>query len=285
MVQRVRVTHFAEKKRRGEKITVLTAYDYTFARIFDRAGIDAILVGDSLGNVVLGYETTLPVTLEDMVHHTRAVRRGVRRAMVIADMPFLTFQVSPEDALRNAGRLMQEGGADAVKLEGGEAIAEAVHRITAAGIPVMGHLGMTPQSVHRMGGFRPQGTDEEEAARIVADARALEAAGAFSIVLEMVPPEVSRRVTEAVSIPTIGIGAGSDCDGQVLVCYDMLGMFDDYTPRFVKRYAELGREIEAAVRRYVAEVKEGLFPAEEHTVGRRAAAGDDAKRREDGETR
>lgn len=272
MTGRMRVTHFIEKKRRGEKIAMLTAYDYTFAKLMDRAGIDAILVGDSLGNVVLGYETTLPVTMQEMLHHTRAVRRGVQRALLIADMPFLTFQVTPEAALLHAGQLMQEGGADAVKVEGGEAIAETVHRITSAGIPVMGHLGMTPQSVHQLGGFRTQGTDEAAAERIVADARALEQAGAFSIVLEMVPPEVARRVGQAVSIPTIGIGASAECDGQVLVSYDMLGMFDDYKPRFVKAYASLAQEIERAVRSYINEVREGAFPAAEHHVGGAPAA-------------
>ncbi len=265
--KRVRISHLMEKKKRGEKITALTAYDYTLARILDRSGVDVILVGDSMGMVALGYDTTVPVTLDQMVHHTAAVRRGVKRALLVADMPFLTYEVSPEQALLNAGRLMQEGGADAVKLEGGRPIAAAVRRLVEAGIPVMGHLGMTPQSVHQMGGFRVQGKTEAEAERLIADAKALEAAGAFSIVLELIPASLGRRITEAVSIPTIGIGAGPACDGQVLVTQDMLGMFDELKPRFVKQYAAIGTEIETAVQRYIADVVSGAFPAAEHSIG------------------
>lgn len=264
--KRVRISHLTEKKRRGEKISVLTAYDYTLARLLDRSGVDAILVGDSMGMVALGYDTTLPVTLDQMVHHTAAVRRGVKRALLVADMPFLTYEVTPEQTLANAGRLMQEAGADAVKLEGGREIQATVRRLVDAGIPVMGHLGMTPQSVHQMGGFRVQGKTAEAADKLIEDAKALEAAGAFGIVLELIPAALSRRVSEAVTIPTIGIGAGPACDGQVLVAQDMLGMFDELQPRFVKKYATLGQEIEAAVRRYVAEVQEGVFPAAEHSI-------------------
>lgn len=265
--KRVRISHLVEKKQRGEKITVLTAYDYTMARLLDRGGVDVVLVGDSMGMVALGYDTTVPVTLDQMVHHTAAVRRGVKRALLVADMPFLTYEVSPEQALANAGRLMQEAGADAVKLEGGQSVAESVRRLVEAGIPVMGHLGMTPQSVHQMGGFRVQGKTEAAAEKLIADAKALEAAGAFSIVLELIPASLGRRVSEAISIPTIGIGAGPACDGQVLVVHDMLGMFDELQPRFVKQYAAIGKEIESAVRRYVAEVVEGVFPAAEHSIG------------------
>lgn len=265
--KRVRISHLMEKKKRGEKITVLTAYDYTLARILDRSGVDVVLVGDSMGMVALGYDTTVPVTLDQMVHHTAAVRRAVKRALLVADMPFLTYEVSPEQALVNAGRLMQEAGADAVKLEGGQSVAEAVRRLVEAGIPVMGHLGMTPQSVHQMGGFRVQGKTEAEAERLIADAQALEAAGAFSIVLELIPASLGRRITEAVSIPTIGIGAGPACDGQVLVTQDMLGMFDELQPRFVKQYAAIGKEIELAVQRYIADVVSGAFPSAEYSIG------------------
>ena len=239
---------------------MLTAYDYTMARLLDRAGIDVLLVGDSLGMVVLGYETTLPVTLDAMVHHTRAVTRGVERALVVADMPFLTYQVSTEDALRNAGRLIQEGGAAAVKIEGGGPSVHAAARLVEAGIPVMGHLGLLPQSVHQMGGFRQQARQEEDAGQLLADAHALEAAGAFAIVLESIPASVAASVTAGLRIPTIGIGAGPHCDGQVLVSFDMLGLSQDSVPPFVRRYAELGEQAVSAARAYAEDVRAGRFP-------------------------
>ena len=258
---RIRVPDLESKKRRGERIAMLTAYDYTMARLLDRAGIDVMLVGDSLGMVVLGYETTLPVTLDAMVHHTRAVSRGAERALVVADMPFLTFQLSVPEAVRNAGRLIQEGGAAAVKMEGGGAVVEAAARLVEVGIPVMGHLGLVPQSVHQLGGFRRQATLDEDAGQLLADAHALEAAGAFAVVLESIPAEVARGVTKELRIPTIGIGAGPYCDGQVLVSYDMLGLSQDGVPAFVKRYAELGDQTVAAVRAYADDVRTGRFPA------------------------
>ena len=257
---RIRVPDLESKKRRGEPIAMLTAYDYTMARLLDRAGIDVMLVGDSLGMVVLGYETTLPVTLDAMVHHTRAVSRGTQQALVVADMPFLTFQVSVPEAVRNAGRLIQEGGAAAVKLEGGGAVVEVAARLVEVGIPVMGHLGLVPQSVHQLGGFRRQATLEEDAEQLLADAHALEDAGAFAVVLESIPAEVARAVTTELRIPTIGIGAGPYCDGQVLVSYDMLGLSQDRVPAFVKRYGDLGDQTVAAVRAYADDVRNGRFP-------------------------
>jgi 3-methyl-2-oxobutanoate hydroxymethyltransferase len=258
--KRIRLPDLEAKKRRGEKIAMLTAYDYTMARLLDRAGIDILLVGDSLGMVVLGYDTTLPVTMDAMVHHTHAVSRGVLRALVVADMPFLTYQVSVEEALRNAGRLIQEGGAAAVKIEGGGAAVEAAARIVEAGIPVMGHLGLLPQSVHQLGGFRQQARLEEDAERLLADAQALQEAGAFALVLESIPAGVAKAVTAGLHIPTIGIGAGPHCDGQVLVSYDMLGLSQDSVPPFVKRYADLGEQTVAAARAYADEVQMGRFP-------------------------
>ena len=259
--KRIRLPDLEAKKRRGEKIAMLTAYDYTMARLLDRAGIDILLVGDSLGMVVLGYDTTLPVTMDAMVHHTRAVSRGVLRALVVADMPFLTYQVSVEDALRNAGRLIQEGGAAAVKLEGGGAAIEAAARMVEAGIPVMGHLGLLPQSVHQLGGFRQQARQEEDAEHLLADAHSLQEAGAFALVLESIPAAVAKAVTANVHIPTIGIGAGPYCDGQVLVSYDMLGLSQDSVPPFVRRYADLGDQTVAAAKAYADEVRMGRFPA------------------------
>jgi len=264
--KRVRVPDLAARKQRGEKIAMLTAYDYTMARLLDRAGIDVLLVGDSLGMVMLGHETTLPVTLDAMIHHTRAVSRGTQRALVIADMPFLTYQVSVEEAMRNAARLIQEGGAHAVKLEGGGAAIEATARLVEAGIPVMGHLGLLPQSVHQLGGFRQQARDETDAAQLLADAQALAEAGAFAVVLESIPAAVAAKVTEELDVPTIGIGAGPYCDGQVLVSYDMLGLSQDAVPSFVRRYAELGEETVAAVREYTEDVRAGRFPAPSHTA-------------------
>ncbi|MES1256577.1 MAG: 3-methyl-2-oxobutanoate hydroxymethyltransferase [Acidobacteriota bacterium] len=256
----IRVPDFKRMKRRAEKITMLTAYDATMARLFDRAGLDALLVGDSLGMVVMGHETTLPVTMDAMIHHTQAVSRGAQRALVIADMPFLTYQVTTNDAVRNAGRLLQEGGAAAVKLEGGRPVIDVVRRLVDVGIPVMGHLGVQPQSVHQMGGYAKRGVRPEDGDAILADAAALEQAGAFAIVLESIPAELARTVTAHVGIPTIGIGAGPDCDGQVLVSYDMLGLFDAFTPPFVKQYARLGDEIVAATQAYIEDVHTGRYP-------------------------
>jgi 3-methyl-2-oxobutanoate hydroxymethyltransferase len=256
----VRIPDLGAMKAAGKKIAVLTAYEATMARLLDRAGIDVILVGDSVGMVVLGYETTIPVTLEMMIHHTQAVRRGASRALIVADMPFLTYQISPDEAIRNAGRLIQEGGATAVKVEGGRAILEVVRRLTDYGIPVMGHLGLTPQSIHAIGGFRQQAQDEASASRLLADAKDLEQAGVFSIVLESIPDDVARKVTAAVGVPTIGIGAGPHCDGQVLVSYDAFGLNDQNVPSFVKQYAHLANAIAEATQMYVEEVRSGKFP-------------------------
>jgi len=250
----VRVPDLRAMKDRGEKIAVWTAYDFTMARLLDRAGIDVILVGDSVGMVVLGYDNTLPVTLEMMIHHTRAVSRGAERALVIADMPFLTYQLSVEEAMRNAGRLIQQGGAAAVKIEGGKQIVETAKRLVDIGVPVMGHLGLTPQSVHQLGGFRPQGRDSGAAERLMQDAEILEKAGVFSIVLESIPSELARRVSTSLKIPTIGIGAGSECDGQVLVSYDALGL-SDAPPPFARQYAQLGEQIVSAARAYIEDVR------------------------------
>jgi len=263
---RVRIPHFLEKKQRGQKITMLAAYDATMARLLDRAGIDALLVGDSLGTVILGDETTLSVTLDVIIHHSKAVTHGARRALVIADMPFLTYQVSVEDTVRNAGRLMQEGGVAAVKLEGGVPVAETVRRLVDIGIPVMGHIGLTPQSVHRLGGFRAVGKSPSEANALIQDARALEQAGAFAIVLESVPDGVAAAITGEMKIPTIGIGAGPHCDGQILVSYDAFGLFDSFVPRFVKQYAKLGEAMVDAAKEYIDDVQQGKFPSHEHSV-------------------
>jgi 3-methyl-2-oxobutanoate hydroxymethyltransferase len=230
------------------------------ARLFDRAGVDLLLVGDSLGNVILGLDTTIPVTLDAMIHHTRAVTRGTNRALVVADMPFLTYQVSPEQAMQNAARLFQEGGAAAVKLEGGRAVAETVRRVTQAGLPVMGHVGLTPQHVHQLGGMRQQARNDEAAHELIADALALEDAGAFALVLEAIPEAVAEAVTSRLKIPTIGIGAGPHCDGQVLVCYDVLGLFDTFVPPFAKQYAQVGQQILNAVSHYSEDVRQGVFP-------------------------
>ncbi len=257
---RVRVPDLREKKQRGEKIVMLTAYDATMARLFDHAGVDALLVGDSLGTVILGHDTTLPVTLDAMVHHTRAVSRGAQRPLIVADMPFMTFQVSPEDTVRNAGRLIQEGGAAAVKLEGGHAMVETVARLAGVGIPVMGHLGLLPQSVHAVGGYRRARLDGAGIDTLVADAEALERAGAFAVVLEAVPAAAAAAVTARLAIPTIGIGAGPECDGQILVSYDMLGLFDQFVPSFVKQYARLAETILDATQTYATDVRAGRFP-------------------------
>jgi 3-methyl-2-oxobutanoate hydroxymethyltransferase len=248
----------------GAKITMITAYDYPTARAVEAAGLDIILVGDSLGMVVLGYESTVPVTMEEMLHHTRAVMRGVRSVHVVADLPFMSYQVSDEQAVLNAGRLMKEGGADAVKLEGGRAVASRIEAIVRAGIPVMAHIGLTPQSAAALGGFKVQGRSLDAARGVIADAEAVERAGAYAVVIEAVPRQLARLITARVQIPTIGIGGGADCDGQVLVVGDMLGSFDRFTPRFAKRYAELAATMRDAFTTYAAEVQRGEFPAQEH---------------------
>jgi 3-methyl-2-oxobutanoate hydroxymethyltransferase len=258
--KKVRAPDLTLMKERGERIVMLTAYDATMARLFDQAGVDLLLVGDSLGHVILGLESTIPVTLDQIIHHTRAVARGATRALVVADMPFLTYQISSADAMRSAARLFQEGGAAAVKLEGGLAVAEAVRRLTAAGLPVMGHVGLTPQHVHRLGGMRRQARDEKAAEQLILDAVALEDAGAFAVVLEAIPDDVAESVTCRLKIPTIGIGAGPHCDGQVLVSYDMLGLFDTFVPPFVKQYAQLGETILQAAKSYSREVREREYP-------------------------
>jgi 3-methyl-2-oxobutanoate hydroxymethyltransferase len=260
--QKVTIHTLRGMKERGEKITVLTAYDATFARLLDDAGTDVLLVGDSLGMVVQGHDTTLPVTVDEMIYHCRAVGRGARRAQIVGDMPFMSYQASLEQGLLNAGRLVKEGGCHAVKLEGGAQHAELVRRLVGAGIPVMGHIGLTPQSVHQMGGFKVQGREQGGRDRLLADARALEEAGAYAIVLEGIPSEIAAEITAALSIPTIGIGAGVGCDGQVLVIYDLLGMDDSFKPKFVRRYEQLGTRIRTAVQSYVDDVKNGAFPAQ-----------------------
>jgi 3-methyl-2-oxobutanoate hydroxymethyltransferase len=264
--QKITTLTFRQKKERGEPISMLTAYDYPTARALDRAGIDSILVGDSLAMVVLGHETTLPVTMDEMLHHCRAVARAARSALLIGDMPFLSYQVSVEEAVRNAGRFLQEAGMEAVKLEGGRERLEAVRAIVGAGIPVMGHLGLTPQSVNLLGGFRPQGRTAATAKRLLEDALLLEEAGCFSLVLESVPARLAELVSRQLSIPTIGIGAGPGCDGQVLVVNDMLGLFDRFTPKFVRKYADLYGEMTRAFGEYIADVQSRSFPAAEHTV-------------------
>ena len=264
-ITRKTILDIKKMKTLGEKITMLTAYDYGMASILDESDIDILLVGDSLGNVVLGYESTLPVTMDDMVRHTQAVARGSQKAMIVADMPFLSYQVSPDSALANAGRLLKEGNAQAVKLEGGREHADIVHKMTYAGIPVMAHLGLTPQSVNQLGGYRVQGKQEDTAEIIMQDAKCLEEAGAFSLVLECVPEKLAAEITAALSIPSIGIGAGVHCDGQVLVVNDMLGMNDRMTPKFVKKYAQLNVDIKNAVKLYIQDVKTSAFPDDEHS--------------------
>jgi 3-methyl-2-oxobutanoate hydroxymethyltransferase len=260
---RITLPVLARRKRQGERISMLTVYDYTFACIFDTAGIDVLLVGDSLGNVVQGRDTTLPVTLDEVIYHTRLVARGVRRALLVADLPFGSYQISGEEALRSAVRCVKEGGAHAVKLEGGTAVAGTIERIVGAEIPVIGHVGLTPQAIHRMGGHRVQGRTEKSRARVLADARAVEQAGAFAVVLEGMPADLAREITQSIGIPTIGIGAGAHCDGQVLVMHDLLGL-SDWTPSFVKQYAHLGALASQAARSFADEVSAGKFPDEEH---------------------
>lgn len=258
---------FQEAKNKGEKLTMLTAYDYSTAKLQDEAGVNSILVGDSLGNVVLGYEDTISVTMEDMIHHGAAVARAVKEALVVIDMPFMSYQTGVYDALVNAGRLMKEGRAGAVKLEGGREVCPQIEAIVAAGIPVVAHLGLTPQSLHAFGGFKVQGRSEQAARKLLEDAKAIEAAGAFAVVLECVPEKLAKLVTKELSIPTIGIGAGNACDGQVLVYQDLLGMFSDFTPKFVKRFANVGDIMRDAFAAYCKEVQEGAFPAAEHAYG------------------
>ena len=264
--RRITVRDLLESKQRGEKIVALTAYDYTFARILDESGVDVILVGDSVGQIIAGHDSTLPVTVEDMIYHGRAVRRGVQHAFVVIDMPFLSFQINPEDTLRNAGRILKETGAEAVKLEGGdEETARHVRALVRAGIPVMGHIGLTPQSVHVLGGYRVQGRDTANAERMREEALRLEDAGAFSIVLELVPAALAGDITRSVKIPTIGIGAGADVDGQVLVLYDMLGLNESFVPKFLRQFASLGKDTRKGIADYGDAVRNGTFPATEHT--------------------
>ena len=259
------VATFKAAKQNGEKLTMLTAYDYSTAKLIDEAGVDSILVGDSLGMVMLGYEDTVSVTMEDMLHHTKAVTRGAKNALVVADMPFMSYQTSVYDAVVNAGRLLKEGRAQAVKLEGGQEFCEHIAAIVKASIPVVAHIGMTPQSINAYGGFKVQGKSVEAANKIIEDAKAVEAAGAFAVVLECVPAKLAEIISKTVSIPTIGIGAGAGCDGQVLVYQDMLGMYSDFTPKFVKKYCSVGETMTAAFKGYIEDVKNGSFPEEKHT--------------------
>ncbi|MCH8896737.1 MAG: 3-methyl-2-oxobutanoate hydroxymethyltransferase [Chloroflexi bacterium] len=264
-MSRVTVRDLAQMKVKGEKIPMITAYDYTSARLADAAEIPVVLVGDSLGMVVMGYDSTIQVTLDDMVHHTKMVSRGSQNALIIADMPFMTYQVDPAQALTNAARLIQEGGAQSVKLEGGQSVAETVHRIVECGIPVMGHLGLTPQSINALGGYRVQGRQRKEAVQLLQDAKALEDAGAYAVVLELVPTQLARLISQRLTIPTIGIGAGPGCDGQVQVLHDMLGLFTDFKPKHAKRYANLAEEIKEAFVQYAREVREGEFPTDQQS--------------------
>ncbi len=265
MEKKLTIQDIIMMKRNGEKISMLTAYDVSFAGLLDSSGIDVILVGDSLGMVLLGYESTIPVTMEEMLHHCRAVKKGVNRAILVGDMPFMSYQVSASEAITNAGRFLKEAGCDAVKLEGGTEVCDTVKAIVRAGIPVMGHIGLTPQTASQLGGYKVQGKDAESARRLLESARALEAAGVFSMVLECIPAQLSQVISEAVAIPTIGIGAGRFCDGQVLVTHDMVGMFEKFVPTFVKKYANLAPQIKEAVAAYHKEVKAGDFPDEEQS--------------------
>jgi len=258
------VITFQQAKNAGKKLTMLTAYDYSMAKLIDESGVNSILVGDSLGNVILGYKDTLSVTMEDMIHHGKAVARGVNHALLVIDMPFMSYQTSVYDAIINAGRLVKEAEANAIKLEGGAVVCPQIKAIVEASIPVMAHLGLTPQSINALGGYKAQGRDEAAAQKLIADAKAVEAAGAFALVLECVPAKLAKHITEMLTIPTIGIGAGRHCDGQVLVYQDMLGMFSDYSPKFVKQYAPLGNMMKEAFTAYCTEVQDGTFPAAEH---------------------
>ncbi len=262
--KKISILDFAAKKRSGKKITMLTAYDYPMAHLVDEAGVDAILVGDSLGMVVLGYDSTVPVTMDEMIHHAKAARRGTKYAFLIGDMPFMSYQVSKEEAIRNAGRFMKEAGCDAVKLEGGSEVLEVTKAIVDAGIPVLGHLGVTPQTISKLGGYKAQGKDAGAAMHLVEEAIKLEQAGCFAIVLECIPDTVAKFVTGKLTIPTISIGAGPDCDGQVLVVNDMVGLFDRFVPKFVKQYIKLSDLIRGALKKYKEDVENGTFPAKEH---------------------
>jgi 3-methyl-2-oxobutanoate hydroxymethyltransferase len=262
---RLTINKIQEMKKAGEKITMLTAYDYSTSRLIDEAGVHLILVGDSLGMVVLGYDSTIPVTMDDMIHHTKAVVRGSKQSLVVGDLPFMSYQVSTSEALHNAGRLLKEAGCQAVKLEGGAVVAETVKSIVDCGIPVMGHLGLTPQSINQLGGYRVQGKTEDTARRLLGDALALQQAGAFAIVLELVPAQLARLITTRLNIPTIGIGAGPGCDGQVQVINDMLGFYTDFVPRHAKQYAKLSHLIKNAIGEYISEVKTSAFPSDEHS--------------------
>ena len=263
--KKITITDLQNRKRDGKKITMLTAYDYPMARLVDDAGMDSILVGDSLGMVVLGYDSTVPVTMEEMIHHAKAVRRGTKYAFLVGDMPFMSYQISKEEAVRNAGRFMKEAGCDAVKLEGGDEVLDVTKAIVDAGIPVLGHLGLTPQTISKLGGFKVQGKDAEAAAKILDQALKLERCGCFAIVLECVPDKVAKMITEKLKIPTIGIGAGAYCDGQVLVTNDMLGLFDRFVPKFVKQYVKLSLLISDGIKKYKDEVEKGVYPDAEHS--------------------
>ena len=265
MGDKITVPHILKMKQRGERISCLTAYDYSFARILDEAGVEMLLVGDSLGCVVQGGANTLAVTMDEMIYHTRLVARGRKRALVIGDMPFMSYQTGKDDALRNAGRFFKEAGAEAIKLEGGVAVQDAIRAIVDAGMPVMGHIGLTPQAVHQFGGYKIQGREKQRREALLRDAMAVEQAGAFAVVLEGMPEDLAGEITERLAIPTIGIGAGVECDGQVLVIHDMLGLIDDFTPKFVKRYADVKQTMLGAVKEYVGEVKERKFPAAQHS--------------------
>lgn len=278
MMMKNTVLTFRQAKENGEKLTMLTAYDYSTAKLIDEAGVNSILVGDSLGNVILGYEDTLSVTMEDMIHHGAAVARGAKNALVVIDMPFMSYQTSVYDAVVNAGRLMKEGRADAVKLEGGLEVCEQIAAISKCGIPVVAHLGLTPQSINAFGGFKVQGKSAQAAKKLIEDAKAVEAAGAFAVVLEGIPAIVASKITKAVSIPTIGIGAGPDCDGQVLVYQDMLGMFSDYVPKFVKQFANVGQVMKQAFADYIKEVADGTFPAAQNQYSISPEAADELER-------
>jgi 3-methyl-2-oxobutanoate hydroxymethyltransferase len=264
-IKRITTKSLSLLKQKGIKISALTAYDFITAKLLDEAGIDLILVGDSLGNVFQGNETTLPVTMDEMIYHTKAVSRGINRSMLVVDMPFMSYQLSKDEAFRNAGRIMKETSAGGVKLEGGKRVAKAVRKITRSGIPVMGHIGLTPQSIHQFGSYKERGRDEEEAAELLEDAKAVEEAGAFAIVLEKIPAGLAKRITESVTIPTIGIGAGSHCDGQILVTPDMLGLNIDFHPRFVRHYAQLAEELSSAVKKYIQDIKDKNFPSEDES--------------------
>ncbi|MDO4799170.1 MAG: 3-methyl-2-oxobutanoate hydroxymethyltransferase [Bacillota bacterium] len=264
-MQKFTISDFKKRKHNGEKITMVTAYDYSTAKLVEEAEIDTILIGDSLGMTMLGYEDTLPVTVDEMIHHAKAVRRGAKLPFLVVDMPFLSYHINAEEAVRNAGRMIKETGANAVKLEGGADVAEQIKAILRAQIPVMGHIGLTPQSIHALGGFKVQGKSEEAARRLLDEALLLQELGCFSIVLEAVPDQLAALISSRLSIPTIGIGAGSGCDGQVLVIQDMLGMFSDFTPKFVKKYADLKGQIVGALQEYSREVRSGDFPAKEHS--------------------